>query len=148
MPVNYLHGHPKEITATLTEMTRNPTASAQKYPLIALFQDFEEDLSGDFLKVKLQMIIAVMTKNTLSAPDRYAVSFRPFLYPIYGELIKVISRSGYFNESTEKQVKHIKVDRLFWGRNGLYGNEGNIFNDYIDCIEIKDLRLNVKLKNC
>lgn len=148
MSLNYMHGHPKEITDSLTEMTRNPTAAAGKYPLVALFQDFEEDKSGDFIKVKLQMIIAVLTKNTMKAPERYDASFRPYLYPIYNELIQVIARSGYFNESTVKQVKHIKIDRLFWGRNGLYGNQGNIFNDFIDCIEIKDLTLNVKQQKC
>ena len=148
MPLNYMHGHPNEITESLTEMTKNPTAAAGKYPLVALFQDFEEDKSGDFIKVKLQMIIAVLTSNKMKAPERYDASFRPYLYPIYEELIRVISRSGYFNESTERQVKHIKVDRLFWGRNGLYGNQGNIFNDYVDCIEIKNLSLSVKPLKC
>lgn len=148
MPLNYMHGHPKEITDSLTEMTRNPTAAAGKYPLVALFQDFEEDKSGDFTKVKLQMIIAVLTSNKMKAPERYNASFRPYLYPIYEELIRVISRSGYFNESTEKQIKHIKIDRLFWGRNGLYGNQGNIFNDFVDCIEIKNLSLSVKPLKC
>lgn len=148
MSLNYMHGHPKEITDSLTEMTKNPTAAAGKYPLVALFQDFEEDKSGDFTKVKLQMIIAVLTNNKMKAPERYDASFRPYLYPIYEELIRVIARSGYFNESTIKQVKHIKVDRLFWGRNGLYGNQGNVFNDFVDCIEIKNLSLNVKPIKC
>jgi hypothetical protein len=146
--VNFLHGHPKEITDTLAEMTKNPTASAKKYPLIALFQDFEEDKSTDFIRIRPQLIIATMTKNTLKAADRYEFTFKPELYPIYDNLLEVIAKCGYFNEATVKQIKHIKIDRLYWGRTGLYGSEKNIFNDFIDCIEIKELTLNVKPKSC
>lgn len=149
LPVlNYLHGHPREITQVLAELSKNPTASATKYPLIALFQDFEENRNGDFIELKLQMIIAVLTDNKLTAPERYDVSFKPIIYPIYDELLNQIARSTYFAEATIKQIQHIKVDRLFWGRSGLYGSEKNIFNDYIDCIELKELKLKVKLKNC
>lgn len=146
--LNFQHGHHREITSILTEMSKNPTNSAKKYPLIALFQDFEEVRKGDFINVKLQMIVATLTKNTLTAPERYTQSFRPELYPIYDALLDAIARSTYFDEATVKQIEHTKIDRLFWGRNGLYGSESNIFNDYIDCIEIKDLKLKVKLKNC
>lgn len=148
LDINYMHGHPREVTGILTEMTQNPTASAGKYPLIALFQDFEEDHKGDFISLKLQLIIAVLTDRNLRAPERYTVSFKPFLYPIYDQLLRSISRSTFFNEKAETEIKHTKIDRLFWGRNGLYGSEKNIFNDYIDCIEINDLNLNVKPLNC
>jgi len=146
--INFLHGHPKEVTETLAEMTKNPTASAKKYPLIALFQDFEEDKSSDFIRIRPQLIIATMTDKGLKAADRYELTFKPELYPIYDTFLEVIAKSGYFNEATVKQIKHIKIDRLFWGRTGLYGSEKNIFNDYIDCIEIKELTLNVKPNSC
>jgi hypothetical protein len=147
MDIHFMHGHPREITESLTEMTKNPTASAKKYPLIALFQDFEEDRSGDFIKIRPQLIIATLTKNTLKAHERYQSTFKPVLYPIYESFLEAIAQSGYFNESTKRQIKHVKIDRLYWGRTGLYGSEKNIFNDFIDCIEIKELTLNVKYSN-
>ena len=45
-------------------------------------------------------------------------------------------------------IEHTKIDRLFWGKEGLYANEGNIFEDFLDCIEIRDLELNVYSKIC
>jgi len=146
--INYMHGHPREITESLQEMTKNPTASAGKYPVIALFQDFDENVDGDFVRLKLNMIIGTLTDPKYKAAERYTVNFTPTLYPIYELLLNKLSRSGYFAEASERDVKHTKIDRLYWGRNGLYGNEGNIFNDYIDCIELRDLKLNLKLKNC
>jgi len=146
--INYMHGHPREITESLTEMTKNPTASAGKYPLIALFQDFEEPREGDFINLRLNMIIATLTDRNYKSAERYAVNFKPLLYPIYDRFIYDLSRSGYFQESSERDIKVTKIDRLFWGRNGLYGSESNIFNDYIDCIELKDLKLKLKLKKC
>ena len=146
--INYMHGHPIEITDRLTQMTKDPTVAQGKYPLIALFQDFEESKGGDFIKVKLNLIIATLTNREMKAPERYTAHFRTLLYPIYDRFIYQISRSQMFQEATERQISHIKIDRLFWGRNGLYGSERNMFNDHIDCIEIKDLKLSLKLKNC
>jgi len=144
----YLHGHPREITSRLTEMTKDEVISANKYPLIALFQDFEEPRKGDFIKLRINMIIATLTNRNYKSPERYSLNFKPLLYPIYDRFIYDLSRSEFIQESNEKEIEVIKIDRLFWGRNGLYGSESNIFNDFIDCIELKDLRLSVKLKNC
>lgn len=72
--------------------------------------------------------------------------FKPTLYPIYIELINQIARSKYFKESTPELIKHTKTDRLFWGKTGIMGNEGLIFTDLLDVIEITNLQLSVKSK--
>ena len=146
--INYMHGHPLEITSSLTDLTNSATLSEKKYPLIALFQDFPETKGGDFTNIELNLIIAINTDNTLKAGDRYVSSFKPYLYPIYDALLEAIARSGFFNETNVSEISHIKLDRLYWGRNGLYGNSANIFNDYIDCIEIQKLKLKVKPLKC
>ncbi len=147
---HYEHGHPLEIVETLKELTANPEGSAGKYPLIALFQDFEEQrgLDGTEARVRLHLIIATLTDNTMKATQRYDVSFKPLLYPIYQEFLKQTGRSHFFREENPDKLLHSKYDRLYWGRNGLFGNDNNVFNDYIDCIEIKDLQLNVKQNLC
>jgi hypothetical protein len=43
--------------------------------------------------------------------------------------------------------EHQKYDRLYWGKQGLYGNSGNIFNDFIDAIEINELKFEI-LNTC
>jgi len=65
------------------------------------------------------------------------------------EIINTIIACGWFKEVGFGLVPHDKIDRLFWGRSGLYGNEGNIFNDHLDAIEIQNLSLSLRLnKNC
>lgn len=148
--VAYQHGHLLEIVNNLTEMTQTPDTSQLKYPLVALLQDFDEEKGkgeGTDSSVKLWLIIATLTDNSLKAPERYQQSFKPVLYPIYEELLKQIGKSGFFKETNPDLIKHIKTDRLFWGRNGLLGKQSNVFNDFIDCIEIRDLKLSVKQSN-
>ncbi|PKN16511.1 MAG: hypothetical protein CVU66_00745 [Deltaproteobacteria bacterium HGW-Deltaproteobacteria-23] len=142
----YQHGHPLEIVESLQEMTLNPKSSETKYPLIALFQDFTEKkgLNNSDGELKLNLIIANLTSPQLKAPDRYAQNFKPILIPIYDEFLKQIAKSRYFREDNPIKLLHTKIDRLYWGRSGLFGNQKNLFNDYIDCIEIVDLQLNLK----
>lgn len=142
----YQHGHPLEIVESLQEMTKNPDASETKYPLIALFQDFPEKkgTNNSDAELKLNLIIANLTQPQLKAPDRYVQNFKPILIPIYYEFLKQIAKSGYFREDNSIKLLHTKIDRLYWGRSGLFGNQKNLFNDYIDCIEIVDLQLNLK----
>ncbi len=147
--VFYQHGHPLEIIETLQEMTQNQDTAKNKYPLIALFQDFPERKGNtEGTQLKLNFIIAMLTFREFKAAERYAQSFNPFLIPIYELFLNKIAKSGYFRETEPSRIVHTKYDRLYWGRSGLYGNEGNIFNDYIDCIELTDLTLTLKPKNC
>lgn len=149
MHVNFMHGHHSEITQVLTDLTQDIDASAGKYPLIALFQDFEEKKGNYFIELPaIQIIIATLTDKNYLAAERYDKTFIPVLYPIYNEFIRQIAISTYFKESSVNKIAHTKIDRLFWGKNGLYGNTGNVFNDFIDAIEIKNLNLNVKLNTC
>lgn len=151
--LNFLHGHPLEIINTLNKMKMaGSNFPSERFPLIALFQDFQErrGTGGEvYAEVSLQMVIACLTTPSLNAAQRMEVNFIPTLYPIYDELLKQIVRSRLFLiRDTENEPKHIKTDRLFWGREGLYGNTGSIFDDYLDAIEIKNLDLKIKNQNC
>jgi len=97
----------------------------------------------------LNIIIAVNTSPDYTSENRYDNSFRTTLYPLYDLLIKHIVKSKWFINVDPGLVPHNKIDRLYWGRNGLYNNESNVFNDYIDAIEIQNLSLELRLKqNC
>lgn len=149
--VHYLHGHPVEIIETLGQRDKSDQGQFNKYPLIALFQDFPErhgNLLGTEAEVVLHIIIAKSTMAAYKADERYTRNFKPFLYPIYKEFLRQIYLSPRFRNYDETLIDHTKIDRLYWGREGLYKNEGNVFNDRLDCIEIRDLRLNINLNNC
>ena len=45
-------------------------------------------------------------------------------------------------------VSHVKTDNFRYGRAGVYGEGKSEFDDRIDAIDIKDLRLNVKNITC
>lgn len=149
--VHYQHGHPLEIIETMNQFDKSDSFVYKKYPLIGLFQDFPEErgqvgMSG---KVRLHLIIARSTKNDYKAAERYENNFKPVLYPIYEALLEEIALAGkYFLVKDKTQISHTKIDRLYWGRDGLWKNEKNVFNDWVDAIEIRDLELNVNLRFC
>lgn len=149
----YMYGHPLEIINTLAKKDKHDVHKFNKFPLIALFQDFTETM-GENQAVPsavddLNIIIAVNTLPDYTSENRYDNSFRTILYPLYDLLIKHIVKSKWFINVDPGLVPHNKIDRLYWGRTGLYNNESNVFNDYIDAIEIQNLSLELRLKqNC
>ncbi len=141
--VQYYFGHYKEILETLQQKD-GTSLEFSKYPAVCLFMDFPETTGkapGIAAEVKLQMIIAYATDPNLKAAERYTKSFKPVLYPIYNSFIDELMRSGRIMAPSKELISHTKIDRLYWGRKGLFGNTGNVFNDYLDAIEIKDLNL-------
>jgi hypothetical protein len=139
----YMYGHPLEIVNLLSTKEKSGTLKFKKYPLIALFQDFEEQKGSNQSinsDVNLNIVIAVNTLREYTSEQRYTATFKTVLYPIYNLLITKLKASNYFAAGT---IPHTKIDRVFWGKTGLYGNDSNIFNDYIDAIEIQNLQLSV-----
>lgn len=140
----YLHGHPLEIISTLQEYTSIASLKLKKFPLIALFEDFEstgED--GIFLtKAKLNVFIITDSLQKYKAPERYVNTFDAVLTPLYQLLEKYLRESNLIYLQENKPIG-TPINHLYWGRNGLYGNDGNVLNDFVDAIEIKNLEFNV-----
>lgn len=153
--VHYLHGHPLEIIDTLRQRDRadwDHPEKYQRYPLVALFQDFPErrySEPGIAFSPRFHIIIANPTMPEYKSDQRYDFNFRPILYPIYNQLMYRISKHKMFmGYGGTDGISHTKIDRLFWGREGLYANEANVFDDFLDCIEIIDLELSTYSKFC
>jgi len=140
----YLYGHPVEIVNILSEKTKSSTLKFEMFPLIVLFQDFTESVDIGLRDASLHLAIITDTKLNYYAADRYTNTFKTILYPIWQLLIKHIERSSYIDTLG---LKYDKTDRLYWGKQGLYGNEGNIFNDFVDAIEIENLQITIN-ENC
>ena len=142
--VHYFFGHYKEILETLGQLDKSDTLMFNKYPAVCLFMDFPETTGkapGIAAEVKLQLVIATSTDPNLKAAERYASTFKTILYPIYQQFMYQLSRSKSVMNASYHEIQHTKIDRMYWGRKGLFGNTGNIFNDYLDAIELKDLQL-------
>ncbi|MEI7792658.1 MAG: hypothetical protein WCI57_04210 [Candidatus Berkelbacteria bacterium] len=144
--VFYQFGSPMEIISNLRAMTGDPTQEERKYPLIALFTDYDEEqgrFPGIESEVSLNFIIAMLTDSKYSSEERAAINFKPTLYPIFDAFIDSIFLSGYYEVQNQQKMRRRKTDHFSWGKNGLYTIEGNVFEDLIDAIEIQNLQLSV-----
>lgn len=143
-PVYYEHGHPTEIVNTLQEKTQNDSEKFQKFPLIALLEDFETDPAVGVFKTiaKLNILIITDTDKDYKASNRYTESFDKVLTPVYNLFMENLKKQrGVHVEHNNIPVNTIY--HLYWGKKGLYGTDGNVFNDHIDAIEIKNMNLKI-----
>lgn len=147
-------------TAHLVEVLENlqqldaSNLSALKFPLVILLCDVPERIGGrrasrgQYQYARCNIIIATSTVSTFKQPERLEKNFKPVLYPIYYALLRAIQYSKYTSVYNSAELEHTKTDRYSWGKEAIYGNKGNIANDYIDAIEIKDLDVKISNKFC
>lgn len=149
--VHYLFGHPLEVVNTITQYDQGDSSKFNKYPLVALFLDTKEKMApqvGVYASYRLHMaIIRACYDPNQTADQRDETNFKPVLMPIYLQLMEEIRLSGGFM-TVGSQIPHDKTNRYYWGRQGLWKNEGNIFNDWVDCIEIENLELKLNVNYC
>jgi hypothetical protein len=146
--VFYQFGHIAEINNTLKSYSATAEFSKQKYPAIFLLQDFiEQKLENPAIEtqVNLQLLIVAASDKSYRASERYEKVFKPVLYPVYETLIKVIKQdSRLINEYGN--IPHNKIDRLLISGFQMKTQSGtaNLFSDYLDAIEINNLKLTIK----
>ena len=93
--INFKYGRSVQINKFL-QLNRNAVPAVSNYPLVALFQDFPEDAGKKwgYTYVTIPRItIATITNSDASIDERYNLTFKPILYPIYEELIRQLSRA-------------------------------------------------------
>lgn len=148
--VYFDYGRYLEITRRLTEKQGGVTTPSKRFPLIWLVIPFNEHY-GDTEQVcelsKLQIMIACLTNKDSTTPDRMADNFVPRLFPIYDELIKQITISGFFSE-IGYNVPHDKINQPYWDGKENGPNQANMFDDFIDAIQLKNIQLTVNEQTC
>lgn len=145
--LTYHHGHPLEIVNTFKQATHS-TAKGELFPAVCLLHDFPEKITFD-REATVTVIILTDTDPAFTAADRYTYSYDTILTPLYELFIKKLAASTSIASTLDAPnlFEHTKYDRLYWGKSGLYGNTANIFNDFIDAIEIENLKFKT-LKTC
>lgn len=148
----FQYGHLAEVTRKLADLESSVNYKDKKYPLIWLVMDFVEKC-GDFKDgycqlPDIQILIATSTEPNLYTKDRITKTFKPRLIPVYREFINQLSSSGFFFDTHEDYVPHERILRPYWGVESASGNTANIFNDYIDAIQIRKLSLKVNENVC
>jgi len=143
--VHFQYGTGYEIIETLNQMSKNDSA-INKYPLVCLFLDVEERFGTDagiYSEIpQLRIAICNSTDSNFKAYQRDEENFKPILTPIYQSLLRHMQYEGAFMFPSIGFAHNAKRN-YFWGREGVYGKEGAIFNDKLDAIEItfRDLKI-------
>lgn len=145
--INFMFGHQIEVKNILAGMATDPTLRNQRFPLVFLQADIRNDpptVKNLYSDVTLQIFILYPTDSTWTVGRRNANNFVPILRPIYQCLIQEIAKSSYFWIQSVQQILGHDIEHWFYGSDKVMGGTGsNPFNDYVDCIEIKNLRLTV-----
>lgn len=89
-----------------------------------------------------EIVLATLSNANWTAEQRKIKNFDAWLSPIYRYLKEAMELSKDFSLNDFGT----RVDHLFYGKSGLYGYEGSLFNDRIDAIEIKNLKLRLYKK--
>lgn len=131
----YMHGHPIEIGEIVSLKSQNSEWQYKRYPFICLFQDFDETHTSTNFSATLNIAIVMKSKQDYRAEDRYNDTFVNVLYPLYELFIQELKKSKYLDLSPAN-ISFTKTDRLMWGR-----SNQNVLNDFVDAIEITDLKL-------
>ena len=144
--LNYHYGHLLEIKNIFQQATAKASLKLEQFPAIILVQDFPEatDRKQHTREATLRIIILTDSKQSYIASERYTNIFKAKLYPLEDLFLTQLDRS---NEISGYDQGFTRWDRLFWGRAAGEGTASNIFNDYIDAIELENLKIKI-LNTC
>ncbi len=141
----YEYGHPLEIFNILAKKSEAEEFKYDKYPLIALILDFDEDTNDARVIVEdFTIVIMTETNPNFEAKNRFTNTFTPTLIPLYDLFMEKLHDSVYF--ASDDLYQHTKRNRLYWGKEDEFGNSGNIGNDALDAVVISNL--NLRLIKC
>jgi len=146
--VHFRHGHMLEVVNQVKDMMIDSDTS-KRYPLVALRHDIKQKPIKDAVEIDCKLYIITLSDPHYTATERYDNVFIPRLRPIFTELVNQIARSQYFDQATVDEVMETVTlyERLFWGNEGVMGNDAKLFADWIDCIEV-DISKLVAYQNC
>ncbi|MDR1347354.1 MAG: hypothetical protein LBJ63_02840 [Prevotellaceae bacterium] len=145
----YQYGHLNDINNILKSYSNTAEYRAQKYPAVFLLQDFVETCVQSMTvekQVNLQLLIVASSNRDYRAAERYEKVFKPVLYPVYDCLIGTIKRDKRLM-LPYGDIEHTKIDRLLISGFQIRtqtGQTGNLFADFLDAIEINNMKLIIK----
>jgi len=143
------HGHMMEITGKLARKN----SSKQKYPLIILVEDFDQDSYAGVLHLDLRLFIVNLNPRTQDdSPQRWEGVIKPRLLPIYEEFMVQIGKRFSWDKvetpgNTPPNTFTVRTKFGVWLKE-LSGTVKNMLNDPLDAIEINNLKVNVKALGC
>jgi len=130
---------PKFYSGTITDLVKqfkNDSKDLNKFPFIALVLNINETESNDVVDADLRLLIGNLTQQKYTNPERESNFI--ILRSIADQLKSEINKGTSIILGNEHEFKFVE--------DNLLGELSNIFQDYIDAIELK---VNIKyIKNC
>lgn len=145
---DFIYGHPLSINHQLVERGKKLKGKYRKYPLIALRMDYDEEVDNGLVKAVLNMAIIHSTSMEYTEQERDAKVFTPILFPLYERFMSELKKHGFNWPGWQGMPKHTKTDRPYYGVTSGQSNVKNLFSDPLDAIEITNLELSLRIKNC
>lgn len=136
----FMYGSFPEMINRLIDKDAGKLTKYQKYPLILLPMPFDCEEIDYGVSAIISPVIIARSKPLIRTDERYEYSFDPTLYPLLRLFKQELESSREINE-TDIKIKW--TDHPYWRIDG----NANMGNDYVDAIEIKNLKLNF-LKHC
>ena len=137
--IHYEYGHPLEIMETCRQWDKSPTLRYKKYPMVALFTDIREKKGymGEYSRATIDLVVVHHTRPDYKAEDRRQKTFIPVIHPIVDELVNQIADSVYFIDAVPDTIERTEIDRYYWGRQAVGGNDQLKGNDFLDATELQ-----------
>jgi hypothetical protein len=140
--IQYQYGSSLQILDKLVQLN-NGITKGNRFPLISLFQPFEEERGKDGFYAHItikKLIIATLTGPAIGVEKRYINNFKPTLYPIYYELLNQIVLNGNFAIDDPDMIPHTKVDNP-----DSIPPKGSQFQEHVDSIDLFNIKLTYNL---
>lgn len=148
--VNYIFGDSTYIREALFIQGKTPKSASKKFPLIGLYTPITEQRDNrDYqCKTNISLIIAINTLKDYTNEQRIEVSFKQILRPLYNAFIDELKSDKRLDFGYDNHVDHYYSENYAFGRRGAFDSDGKEISEKIDAIEISNLELTVKNKNC
>lgn len=93
-PPHYIYDTPKNINIRL----KKENEAANKYPLIALKLEIEEDhVANGFVWYDLNLVFVNYSEQSQTTEQRFANVIKPILVPLYKEFLRALKNSWTFS---------------------------------------------------
>ena len=118
---------------------------SQRYPFFfvnSMLVDYDLQSKNDRIINVGEIVIATKTDKEWSSEARDAKSFKPILIPFLERFIERMKFNSKISILKEGKVKL----HYFYGKQGIYGYDGDVFNDSVDAIQLLNFQFRLSNK--
>jgi len=139
--LKFKYSTPIEWVNELTQLTKSNNIKF-KYPF-CFINSMKVTYNYNTVTIN-ELVFATLSGQNYTSEQRDMYTMKPILW----NLVNILKSS--LQDSPLVNLYDVNFDvkpHYFYGKSGLYGGVGNVFNDHVDAIEINNLKLRI-YKNC